>query len=126
MRFVRINDLTQARAALAAGQRPGGPAVTLATAPGLAHFAGVGYWRAVEAALGRSIVIDCGEDAGLAMAALRAGCRDLLFTGDAALAARLADMAGQLGATLRRHLDGEVLTPLPEASSFSPDTGGTC
>ena len=78
------------------------------TAPGLAAFAGAGYWRAVEEALGQAVIVDGGEDAGLVMACLRAGCRDLLFTGEPALAAKLADMAAQRGATLRRSLEGEA------------------
>ena len=59
-------------------------------------FAGVGYWHALELALGHPIVIDCGDDPGLAMAALRAGCRDLLFTGPEAVAVKLEGMAAQL------------------------------
>ncbi|MEK0084364.1 hypothetical protein [Benzoatithermus flavus] len=90
------------------------------SAPGLAAFAGAGYWRAVEEALGRRVVIDCGEDAGLVLAAFRAGCRDLLFTGDADLARKLADMAEQLGAVLRSGLDGEILEPSSERASFLP------
>ena len=95
----RIGDLDEGRRLLDAQAD-----VLLVTAPGLAAFAGPGYWRAVELELGRSVVIDCGEDAGLALAALRAGCRDLLFTGEARLAAKLADLAGQQGGRLRRHL----------------------
>ena len=69
-------------------------------------FAGVGYWRALEQAVGQSIVIDCGDDAGLVMAALRAGCRELLFTGPEEVAAKLEGMAEQVGGTLLRELDG--------------------
>ena len=47
----------------------------------------------MELELGRSVVIDCGDDAGLAMAALREGMRDVLFTGRADVAARLAGIA---------------------------------
>jgi hypothetical protein len=100
VRWVRVSDLGQARAALLAE-----PDVALITEEGLVAFAGVGFWRAVEEELGRSVVIDCGDDAGLVMAALRAGCRDLLFTGPEELAAKLADMAGQVGGTLRRRLN---------------------
>lgn len=83
----------------------------LVTAPGLAAFAGAGYWHAVEAALGRAIVLDCGEDAGLVLAGLRAGCRDLLFTGEARLAVKLADLAGQQGARLYRSLPERATCP---------------
>ena len=58
------------------------PEAVLVTAPDMAHFAGVGFWHAVEHELGRSVVLDCADDAGLVMAALRQGLRDLLFTGD--------------------------------------------
>lgn len=96
---VRIGGLDQGRGIL----EQGAP-VTLVSAPGLAAFAGPGYWRAVELELQRSVVLDCGDDAGLVLAALRAGCRDLLFTGPRALADKLADMAAQLGGRLRRDL----------------------
>ena len=78
----------------------------LVSAAEITAFAGVGYWHALETLLARPIVIDCGDDAGLAMAAMREGCRDLLFTGSEAVAVKLAGMAAQLGATLRRRLDG--------------------
>lgn len=107
---VRVHDLPQARAVLA---RWGGSGTTLVTAEGSAGFAGVGYWREVERALGTTVVVDCGGDAGLALAALRAGCRDLLFTGPEGTAARLGDIAGQLGGQVRRALDGPVLALLP-------------
>lgn len=89
------------------------PGVTLVTAQGLAGFAGTGFWRAVEQALDHPVVVDCGEDAGLVLAALRAGCRDLLFTGPEPLAVKLADMAGQVGARLRRALPGPESVLLP-------------
>jgi hypothetical protein len=94
--------------------RSRGAGATLVTAPESAGFAGVGFWRAVEQALGHPVVVDCGEDAGLAMAALREGSRDLLFTGPEAVAAKLASMAGQLGGRVRRGLDGPVLELLAE------------
>jgi hypothetical protein len=56
----------------------------------------------VELELGRSVVIDCGDDAGLAMAALREGMLDVLFTGRADVADRLAGLATAYGARLRR------------------------
>ena len=47
-------------------------------------------------------VIDCGNDAGIAMRALRCGWRDLVFTGDDDVRQKLQDMLGQLGGTLGR------------------------
>jgi hypothetical protein len=101
-----------------------GVEATLVTATGLAAFAGVGFWHAVEQALGHPVVIDCGDDAGLAMAALRTGSRDLLFTGPPRVAAKLADMAAQLGGQVRQELRGLLLDLLPEddpADVFSRD-----
>jgi hypothetical protein len=110
---VRVNDLRQARAVLELA-RAHGVEPTLVTAEGLAAFAGVGFWHAVERALGHPVVIDCGDDAGRAMAALRAGSRDLLFTGPPRVAAKLADMAAQLGGRVRQELPGPVVDLLPE------------
>jgi hypothetical protein len=64
--------------------------------------------------LGHPVVIDCGKDAGLVMAALREGSRDLLFVGPAPIADKLAGMAGQLGGRLRRELAGPVVELLAE------------
>lgn len=110
--FVRIHDLRQAEAALQL-EHAHGRAIVLVTAAGMAAFAGVGFWQAVAERIGRPVVIDAGEDAGLVMAALRADCRDLLFTGPEATARRLASMAAEVGARLRRNLAGEVLTLPP-------------
>jgi hypothetical protein len=80
----------------------------------MAAFAGVGFWHAVEAALEAPVIVDCGDDAGLALAALRQGSRDLLFTGGEQVAAKLASIAGELGGRVRRELDGEVIALLAE------------
>lgn len=45
-------------------------------------------------------VLDCGDDAGAAQVALREGVTAILFTGDSNVAARLADIAEQSGATV--------------------------
>jgi hypothetical protein len=108
-----VHDLRQAQAVLDLARLRGADA-TLVTAPGSAGFAGVGFWCAVERALGHPVVIDCGDDAGLVMAALREGSRDLLFAGPEAVASKLASMAGQLGGQVRRGLDGPVLELLAE------------
>ena len=102
---IRVTDLGQAAEALEQ-MRAEGVEVVLVSAAELAAFAGVGYWRALEQALGHAIVIDCGDDPGLAMAASRAGCRELLFTGPESVAAKLDEIGRQLGARLRRELDG--------------------
>ena len=101
---VRIGDLAQARRALedVRGTRT---EVRLVTDRAVTAFAGAGFWRALEEELGRPLTVDCGDDAGFAMAALRAGCRDLLFEGPPEIAERLEGMAVAVGAVVRRRLD---------------------
>jgi hypothetical protein len=96
---VVVHHLDQARAALAAAAELG-CAIELRSAPGAAGYAGVGYLKALGDEVGHQLLIDCGDDAGLVMAALRTGCRRIAFSGSAELGRRLADMAEQLGATL--------------------------
>jgi hypothetical protein len=97
---VVVHDLNQARAALEAA-RELGVAIELRSWADAAAYAGVGYLKALGELAGQELLIDCGDDAGLVMAALRTGCRKLLFSGPADLAARLADMAAQLGTDFR-------------------------
>jgi hypothetical protein len=96
---VVVHHLEQARAALAAAAEAG-CAIQLRSAPGAAGYAGVGYLRALGEQAGQELVIDCGDDAGLVMAALRTGCRRLVFSGSKEIHRRLSDMAEQLGAEL--------------------------
>jgi hypothetical protein len=91
-----------------------GVEVELVSAPEVAPFAGVGFLRALEEHLGRSVVADCGEDAGLIMAALRAGLRDVLFTGEERLRRPLAEMAEAVGGRLRTGLKGPVVALCPD------------
>lgn len=112
-RVVHVHDLQQARAVLDQARLRGWEA-RLVTAPGMAAFAGTGFWHAVELALGQPVVVDCGDDAGLAMAALRQGSRELLFSGREDVAVKLDSMAGQLGGRVHRDLGSEVIALLPE------------
>ena len=70
-------------------------------------YAGPGWFREVLRAAHEAVpraqfsaVLDCGDDAGAAMAALRAGLAAIVFTGRAEVAARLVDIAAQAGARL--------------------------
>ena len=99
MAVVVVHHLEQARAALAAAAEIG-CAIELRSAPGAAGYAGVGYLKALGDAVGHELLIDCGEDAGLVMAALRTGCRRIAFSGSAEQGRRLAEIAEQVGATL--------------------------
>ena len=111
---VVVHDRAQAEAALAAAEEVG-CAIWLRSAPDAAAYAGVGYLKALGDALGHEIVVDCGEDAGLAMAALRTGCRRLAFSGPRAVSQRLAEMATEVGAWYRHE------TQAPGALWLSPD-----
>jgi hypothetical protein len=99
MTAIVVHHLEQARAALAAAAELG-CALELRSAPGAAAYAGVGYLKALGDALGQELLIDCGDDAGLVMAALRTGCRRVAFSGRTEVGRRLGDIAEQLGAAL--------------------------
>ena len=63
----------------------------------------IGYRMAVIDLVGADkdeAVIDCGEDADIAMAALRTGWRRLLFSGRGEVCAKLAQIAEQQGASV--------------------------
>ena len=109
-----VHHLDQARAALGVAAELG-CAIELRSAPGAAGYAGVGYLKALGDEVGHELLIDCGDDAGLVMAALRTGCWRIAFSGSAELGRRLADMAGQLGATL------VVERPAPEVVMLQPE-----
>jgi hypothetical protein len=107
-RAVVIHELAHARAALAAAAALGRP-VELWSAPAAAASAGAGWFQAViRLALdGRSVagvtaVLDCGDRADLVQAALRQGLLHVCYSGPVGVARPLADIAGQLGATLHR------------------------
>jgi hypothetical protein len=105
---VVVHDLAQARAALAAAAEAGRE-IRLLTPPGGAHYAGAPYYAEVfrQAALSvpgaRFIaILDCGDDAALAVTALAAGWRCLVLARGGRAFARVADIAGQHGAELLR------------------------
>jgi hypothetical protein len=56
--------------------------------------------RAEHSAADVSALLDCGEEPGNALAALRAGVPRIRFTGAAEMQARLAAIAAQLGAAV--------------------------
>jgi hypothetical protein len=111
---VVVHDRVQAEAVLAAAEELG-TAIWLRSAPDAAAYAGVGYLKALSDLVGHEVVIDCGEDAGLVMAALRTGCRRLAFSGPAAVSQRLAEMAAEVGAWYRHEAEA------PPVLCLSPD-----
>lgn len=101
-----VHSLDQAVAALKAAARAGRP-VVLVSAPEAGIYAGPGWFRAlVEAAREAvpdarfSAILDCGDQAGAALAAIRAQIEQVIFTGRAEVARRLADIARQHGVRL--------------------------
>jgi hypothetical protein len=101
-----VHDLAQGRAALAAATEAGASPV-LASAPGAAGYLGAGTWRALEELWREAFpetpflgLLDCGDSAGDALAALRAGVRALCLEGPDEIVARIADLAGAQGAAV--------------------------
>ena len=95
-----VHDLDQARAVLKlAGEL--GLKVQLRSAPYASAYAGVGYLHALGNHLEHELLIDCHDDAGLVMAALRAGCGKIIFAGADDMVSKLTDMADQRSAQIR-------------------------
>jgi acyl-CoA reductase-like NAD-dependent aldehyde dehydrogenase len=90
------------KAAAAARRR-----IVLASAPDAGSYAGAGWFRALAEAAREAVpqaqfsaVLDCGDAAGPALAALRSQIDGVIFTGRADVARRLAEIALQHGAHL--------------------------
>jgi flagellar biosynthesis regulator FlaF len=110
-----IHSLAQAVAALNGAAEAGRP-VVIASAPDAGIYAGPGWFREVLHAAHEAVpmaqfssLFDCGDDAGAAMAALRAGLEAIIFTGPAEVAARLSDTLAQAGARLITERPAAVL-----------------
>lgn len=121
-----IHSLAHARAALSVAVEAG-VAVTLASAPGAAVYIGAPVFREMIAQAAQAVpsarftaVLDCGDDAGAALNALRHGLRTIRLDAPAETLRRVADIAGQSGATVLEALDGPCLdlaeSSNPEAS----------
>ncbi len=98
-----IQSLAHAVGALGAAARAARP-VLLVSAPEAGVYAGPGWFRALVEAARRmvpearfSTLLDCGDEAGAALAAIRAHVEGAIFTGRPDVARRLADIAGQQG-----------------------------
>jgi delta 1-pyrroline-5-carboxylate dehydrogenase len=98
-----VHSLVQAIAALTAASRAG-RSVLLTSAPGAGSYVGPGWFGALVAAAREavpdahfSILLDCGDDVGAALAAIRSEIEGVVFTGRADVARRLADIALQHG-----------------------------
>ena len=101
-----VHSLAHAVAALSAAAEAEAP-VILASAPDAGIYAGPGWFGALVAAARAAVpaakgavLLDCGDDAGAAQAAIRAGIEGIVFTGRADVAKHLADIASQRGTRL--------------------------
>jgi len=101
-----IHSLAQAIAALTAAARAGRP-VALASAPNAGSYVGPGWFGALVVAAREAVpgarfsaLLDCGDDVGAALAAIRSEIEAVVFTGRTDVARRLADIAGQHGVRL--------------------------
>jgi hypothetical protein len=101
-----VDTLSDAMIALQAGTKAGQPVRLLFSWPRL-RAAGIGYAMAIvakaRAAYPQAVflaVMDAGEDAGLALSALKSGADLVLFRGAPQLASKLGQIALQLGVGL--------------------------
>jgi fructose/tagatose bisphosphate aldolase len=125
---VIVYSIDQARAALAAAA---GQPVILMSARGMAGFMGPLWFKALVDAAAASYgdanataALDCADEAGTALAALRCGFRLVRFTGPEEARARLDSIAHQLGATVEGDVPADTLDlldcedPLASCRSF--------
>jgi hypothetical protein len=106
-----IHSLDQALAAAAAAETARIP-LLLRSAPGAAGYAGVGWFAALAAilaerhpALQATLILDCADEAGTAMGALRRSIRHIRFTGPPQVAAKLTALGAILDTDTRPALD---------------------
>ena len=78
--------------------------VVLLAPRGAASFAGVGFLEELGKQCGEELVVDCDDQAGLVLAGLRQGLKDLVYTGRDATRTSLKSIADQLGARIRPSL----------------------
>ena len=106
-RVIIIHSLEHARAAVTAAAQCRAP-VTISSAPFAAAYAGAIWFRkVVEKAVAErpdmppgcvTAVLDCGDEPGLAMSALRQGMKILHYSGNTASYRKIAAIAAELGA----------------------------
>ena len=109
-RRIIVHSLGDARAALAAAAALG-TRITLMSAAGAGCYAGPRWFLALVVAAAREFpgahydaVLDCADEPGAVLAALRAGCARVRYTGAAKIREKLAEIAAASGAAL----DGEA------------------
>ena len=113
-RAIIVHSLDHAKAALSAAAELGVP-VTLLSAPGAAAYLGAAVFREMIAEASRvhprvalTAVLDCGDNPGLALNALRRGVKVVRLEAPADVRSRVADIAAQSGAALDDGGDGAL------------------
>jgi hypothetical protein len=114
-REIIVHSLDQASAALGAAAALEVP-VRLASAPGAGAYAGPAWFKALIAAasaahpaVALTAIVDCGEEPGTVLAALRVGLKHIRFAGQAEARAKLAALARAQGAVLEEAAPDAVL-----------------
>jgi fructose/tagatose bisphosphate aldolase len=120
-----VHALDHALAAVAACAERGLPA-TLVSAPGAAASLGAQVFREMIAEAARTYpqvtvtaVLDCGEDVGLALQALRHGLKVIQLQAAPETLAKVADIAAQTGARLAEERDEAALDLLGAADPLA-------
>lgn len=123
-RAVIIHSSAHARAALAAATRLNRP-VTLYSAANAAAYGGAAWFAAIVTAARSDFpdaqcdaVLDCGDQAGWALAALRHGCRALVLRATPAIRDKIAAIA----ATQDARLDDGATAALDLRHCGDPDS----
>jgi hypothetical protein len=90
--------------------------VALVSAPDAGGYVGPGWFKALAAAAREafpdircSTILDCGDNVGAALAAVRAEVEGVIFTGRPDVARRLADIARQHGVRFETKRPAEAL-----------------
>jgi acyl-CoA reductase-like NAD-dependent aldehyde dehydrogenase len=123
---VTVHALAHAVGALRAAARAGRP-VVLASAADAGGSAGPGWFKALVAAAREAVptadcfsLLDCGDSAAAALAAIRAQVEGVVFIGRADVARRLADIASRHGVRFETHREGAAID-LAEDFFASPE-----
>jgi fructose/tagatose bisphosphate aldolase len=121
-RRVIVHDLAHARAAVGAAADVGAP-VTLMSAPGAAGYLGAQVFRHMIIRARRerpgvqaTSVLDCGDDVGLALGAIRQRVEGVRVRASRPVRRRLAEIAVRAGV----HLDAERGTALDLLDAADP------
>ena len=98
-----VHSLAQATAALKAAEGAG-RSIVIASPPGAGSYVGPGWFGSMVDAARQAVpdasfsaLLDCADDVGAALAAIRSEVEAVVFTGRADVARRLADIARQHG-----------------------------